>query len=52
VAAKEASLVGLFLGPVFIVTGFTYGHSGQWLLGITLLSLGIWMRFKKNDSEE
>jgi hypothetical protein len=52
VATKEASLVGLVLGPVFIVTGFTYGNSGQWLLGIILLSLGIWMRFKKSGSEE
>jgi len=49
---KEASLVGLALGPVFIVTGFAYGIPGQWLLGIIVLSLGIWMRFKKNGSEE
>jgi len=52
VGTKEVSLVGLVLGPVFIVMGFTYGNSGQWFLGMILLSLGIWMRFKKNGSEE
>ncbi len=49
---KEASLVGLVLGLVFIVMGFTYDNSGQWLLGIIILSLGIWLRFKKSGSEE
>ena len=48
---KEVSLVGLVLGLVFIVTGFAYGIPGQWFLGIILLSLGIWMRFKKNGRE-
>ncbi len=48
---KEASLVGLVLGPVFIVTGFAYGIPGQWFLGILVLSLGIWMKFKKNGRE-
>jgi hypothetical protein len=52
VGTKEASLVGLVLGLVFIVMGSTYGNSGQWLLGIIVLSLGIWMKFKKNGSEE
>ena len=49
---KEVSLVGLVLGLVFIVTGFAYGIPGQWFLGIIVVSLGIWMRFKKNEDNQ
>jgi hypothetical protein len=49
---KQASSVGLVLGIVFTIMGFGYDNSGVWMLGLILLALGLWLRFKKQvDSD-
>lgn len=43
---SQAALVGLVLGVVFTIMGFAYDNSGVWILGLILLSIGLWMKFK------
>jgi len=43
----QAALVGLVLGTVFTIMGFTYNNSGVWILGLIIFSIGLWMKFKK-----
>ncbi|MEE9553630.1 MAG: hypothetical protein V3W18_04975 [candidate division Zixibacteria bacterium] len=44
---KQSSSAGLVLGSVFTIMGFAYSNSGVWMLGLILLALGLYLKFKK-----
>ena len=43
---NQHSMVGLVLGVVFIIMGLKYSNSGVWILGIILLVLGLYLKYK------
>jgi len=45
--SKNAYLIGLVLGIVFLVIGFNYGNMALIMLGFILGSLGLFMKFVK-----
>lgn len=44
---KDAPLVGLVLGVVFLVGGYRYGNTAFLMLGLIMLGLGLFLKFKK-----
>ncbi len=45
---SEASKVGLVLGAVWMIIGFSYDKSGIIMLGMIMLVLGLFYRFSKS----
>ncbi len=44
---KQAPLIGLVLGIVFLVIGFNYGNTALLMLGGIMLALGLFLKFRK-----
>ncbi len=44
---STSALVGLFLGVVWLVIGFSYDNSGIMMLGGLMLCFGLFFRLKK-----
>jgi len=44
---KNAPLVGLVLGIVFLIIGFNYGNTALLMLGGIMLAMGLFLKFKK-----
>ena len=44
---SEAALVGIVLGAVWLIMGFTYENNGLLMLGGLILGIGLFFKFKK-----
>ena len=44
---SESALVGLVLGIVWLIMGFSYNNSGIMMLGGIMLCMGLFFKFKK-----
>jgi len=38
---EKAPLIGLVMGPVFIIMGFGSGNSAMWMRGFIVLAIGL-----------
>ena len=48
----EAALIGLVLGVVWLIIGYSYENTGIMMLGGIILGLGFYYKFKKEPKQK